>query len=691
LDEWIEVVALSKHVNKMPKLNYTYPKGENRSRGFYSFLLCVLDFALLNVSFYALNYWKRGTFDLQPRYFRLLIAFYLIWFFISIFTKKFRVNSSGSYWDCIALFVKSGLYGAYCAAFIIIMFSFSEFSRLHVFSTWALLAIQEGVIFTLYYAVGGRGLPGKMRSARHMHELHGVKSSDGDNFSRFLLVSDFVLVGVSFFLVNYLKRGHLYLLPEYEKLLLIIYGLWFGISLATRKYIRRHYQNYYHALWPWIKSAILMVAVMSVVVFGLRGFYFSRTQVFGTIFVLVILEALFFGFYYIFKKYRKAEQDIESVDDVKAFLGQRKLPVEVDFEEIRRFLMEPIRLRLKKKVLKDDPDVFAMLDQAINLSEIVQAETAILNSTASLNSEIINIRPLRLFINLSKVNDIRWINRYFLGVYEMLPPGGYFFGKAHTISTHKAWLYRKYPKQIANGIYFVDFLVNRICPKIPFTKQLYFLLTKGKGRVISKAEMLGRLCFCGFEIVVEKEIDERLYFLACKAKTSSVEQSPSYGPLVGFTRIGANNAPIRTHKFRTMHPYSEFLQDYVYAKSGLREGGKMENDFRVTGWGKFMRKFWLDELPMLYNWIKGDLQMVGVRPLSAHYLSLYDKDLRELRQKVNPGLIPPFYADMPKTFDEICESEEKYIKAYLEKPIKTQLIYFLKAMYNISIKGVRSN
>jgi len=79
-----------------------------------------------------------------------------------------------------------------------------------------------------------------------------------------------------------------------------------------------------------------------------------------------------------------------------------------------------------------------------------------------------------------------------------------------------------------------------------------------------------------------------------------------------------------------------------------------------------------------------------VRPLSAHYLSLYSKDLQEMRKKVKPGLIPPFYADMPVTFDEICESERRYIQAYEENPVKTQWVYFWKAFWNIVFKGARS-
>ena len=152
-----------------------------------------------------------------------------------------------------------------------------------------------------------------------------------------------------------------------------------------------------------------------------------------------------------------------------------------------------------------------------------------------------------------------------------------------------------------------------------------------------------------------------------------------------------NGQPITVYKFRTMHPYSEFLQKYIYEKNSLQVGGKLNNDFRVTGWGKIMRKYWLDELPMLYNWIRGELKIVGVRPLSHQYLSLYSEDLKQKRRLVKPGLIPPFFVDMPKTFEEICDSEERYINAYENNPIKTQWTYFWKALSNIVFKGARSS
>ena len=210
-------------------------------------------------------------------------------------------------------------------------------------------------------------------------------------------------------------------------------------------------------------------------------------------------------------------------------------------------------------------------------------------------------------------------------------------------------------------------------------------------RLISRAELLGRLNFCGFDIVAEKVIDNKHYVIARKVKTTSLDTSPTYGPLVQLKRSGLGGQMVNIYKFRTMHPYSEYLQQYVYDRQGLHEGGKIENDFRVTTWGRVMRKFWLDELPMLYNWVKGDLSVVGVRPLSFHYLELYDQELQTLRRKVKPGLVPPFYADLPRTFEEICESERRYIKAFLKKPYRTQVVYFWRCFVNIVFKGARSN
>ena len=140
-----------------------------------------------------------------------------------------------------------------------------------------------------------------------------------------------------------------------------------------------------------------------------------------------------------------------------------------------------------------------------------------------------------------------------------------------------------------------------------------------------------------------------------------------------------------------MHPFSEYLQSYIATTHGLQKGGKFKNDPRVTTAGRFFRKFWLDEIPMFVNVFNGQMKIFGVRPLSSQYLNLYPEHLKELRAKVKPGLIPPFYADLPSTLEEITESEETYLRKYIKNPFKTDCIYFVKAMKNILIKGARSN
>ncbi len=139
-----------------------------------------------------------------------------------------------------------------------------------------------------------------------------------------------------------------------------------------------------------------------------------------------------------------------------------------------------------------------------------------------------------------------------------------------------------------------------------------------------------------------------------------------------------------------MHAYSEYLQEYIYQKNNLQSGGKFKDDFRVTGAGKFMRKFWLDELPMIFNLLRGDMKLVGVRPLSKQYFNLYTEELKEKRLRFKPGLVPPFYVDMPKTFEEIMASENKYLDAYAKNPLRTDIKYLFLAAFNIIFKRARS-
>jgi lipopolysaccharide/colanic/teichoic acid biosynthesis glycosyltransferase len=304
---------------------------------------------------------------------------------------------------------------------------------------------------------------------------------------------------------------------------------------------------------------------------------------------------------------------------------------------------------------------------------------------------IMKDKELEQVVNEERINDVRYLNKYFENVNRTLKLGGIFKGNVETYLVRRERILKKFPVPFNKIYLFFDTFLVRVSPKLWITKNLYFIITNGKGRVLSKAETYGRLYSCGFEIVDEEYKNNKIYFTFKKVKNPFYDMNPSYGFLIRLNRIGKHGKSIKVYKLRTMRPYSEYLQEYIFKKNDLQEGGKIKNDFRISPEGRLFRKFWIDELPMLINILKGDMKIVGVRPLSKHFFSLYSKELQEKRIQFKPGFIPPFYVDLPKTFDEIMASELKYLNSYSKAPFKTDVLYFLLAFKNVLFKGARSN
>jgi hypothetical protein len=293
-------------------------------------------------------------------------------------------------------------------------------------------------------------------------------------------------------------------------------------------------------------------------------------------------------------------------------------------------------------------------------------------------------------INLSRINNIRYINKFFEAINEKLDTEGYYIGCVETITARRN---RKRLSKVPliGSLYFsFEFIFLRFFPKIVFLKTIYFKITRGRNRLLSKAETLGRLVSCGFEIENYETFEGLLYFVAKKKTAPLANINPSYGLFYRMPRVGKNKKTIGIYKLRTMHPYSEFLQAYMYSIQGTSNGDKANDDFRVTKWGKFFRKFWIDELPMIINLLRGEVKIIGVRPLSIPKFDMYPDELQEKRTQFKPGLIPPFYSDLPESFEELIKSENNYLDAYKISPLKTDFIYFFSAIRNIIFKGARS-
>ena len=239
-------------------------------------------------------------------------------------------------------------------------------------------------------------------------------------------------------------------------------------------------------------------------------------------------------------------------------------------------------------------------------------------------------------------------------------------------------------------IWLADALINRVIPRFKVTSRLYKKLATRRNKPVSLAETLGRLAYCGFDIIETRRIKDNYYFEVLKTSEPVRNNPVSTGLFFPMKRVGKNGKIITVYKVRTMHPYSEYIQDYILKMNGYNNVGKPAEDFRVTSWGKFLRKYWLDEIPQILNVLKGNMQLIGVRPLSKVRYNEFPEDLKNERIKFKPGCIPPYVAlCMPDAKGNI-EAERIYLRDLSRGVHTTNIRYMFMALYNIFTNKIRS-
>ena len=108
-------------------------------------------------------------------------------------------------------------------------------------------------------------------------------------------------------------------------------------------------------------------------------------------------------------------------------------------------------------------------------------------------------------------------------------------------------------------------------------------------------------------------------------------------------RVGRNDTPFRIIKFRSMYRDSQqrlakLLENNEDVRNEWQANFKLKNDPRITRVGKFLRATSLDELPQIFNVIKGDMSLVGPRPVLQKEIDLYYKDYSDYYYLVRPGI-----------------------------------------------------
>ena len=148
-------------------------------------------------------------------------------------------------------------------------------------------------------------------------------------------------------------------------------------------------------------------------------------------------------------------------------------------------------------------------------------------------------------------------------------------------------------------------------------------------------------------------------------------------------RIGKDGKEIGIYKFRSMvqnaeDMIAEFTEEQ---KKEFRENYKLQDDPRVTKIGKFLRKTSLDELPQILNILKGDLSIIGPRPVIKRELEKYENN-KEKFLSVKPGLTGFWAANgrSDTTYSERVQMELYYID---HMSLKMDIKIFFKTIISV--------
>jgi lipopolysaccharide/colanic/teichoic acid biosynthesis glycosyltransferase len=635
---------------------------------------------LLYVTTFVVFYFYRRGFNVNSLYLSYFGYYLLAWGLAALISRKFKERENREFLPNLYPFLIS---------FILMMgilAALTTFLRFYDISNYIILSsLFSAFFFEISYII----------------YINGFQFGIGKNRKLILsyktLLLDFIIL---FWVMTFTVHFHDRLgFPIDDKFYLMMIGVlifWLVSGIFSHQFPPFHSKiDFWRYSWGFLKSYTILMALLSFTMIQLRYPIDQYDHIFFGVVIYTVWSFIVTNIAFVSNRPRRTDEINISLLKAQTLIEfeesvfeskpdkQYKLPDTV-------IATPQLKEKLNKIYLKNEGALLSFLEENLDLTSFDLTRSVILRSRDIYNVEVLPENFIHFFMNLHETNDLRRLNAYFIEVNKRLVDGGVFIGRVEPIMFRYRRFLKQYPFYFGQLFYFIDFMWRRVFPKLPLMKKIYFAVTQGKNRAISLAESLGRLYYCGFELIGSTEIDDFVYFIARRAKEPYKDTNPSYGPLFKMKRIGKDGKTIFVYKMRTMHPYSEYLQKYVYERNSLDIGGKIKDDFRISNWGKVFRKLWIDELPMIINLLKGDLKLVGVRPLSKHYMSLYTEELREKRIKTKPGLVPPFYVDMPKTLEEIIASELKYLEAYQKSPLLTDIKYFFLSFYNIIIKKARS-
>lgn len=157
-----------------------------------------------------------------------------------------------------------------------------------------------------------------------------------------------------------------------------------------------------------------------------------------------------------------------------------------------------------------------------------------------------------------------------------------------------------------------------------------------------------------------------------------VIDSPGASPIFVQKRVGKNGKEFNFYKFRSMVPNAEVMLDSLLDRNEMDGPAfKIQDDPRITRFGKFIRRACIDELPQLFNIIKGEMSFVGPRPPLPREVAMYD-EYQMQRLSVTPGLTC-YWQIQPQrnsiSFDDWMKCDLRYLE---ERSFATDISIFFK-------------
>lgn len=143
--------------------------------------------------------------------------------------------------------------------------------------------------------------------------------------------------------------------------------------------------------------------------------------------------------------------------------------------------------------------------------------------------------------------------------------------------------------------------------------------------------------------------------------------SPGAGAFYCQMRAGRYGKPFRMWKFRTMVPNADELLEKIKEEHGNEMDGpvfKLDRDPRVFAFGAILRRLSIDELPQLLNVLRGEMSLVGPRPLPLYEVQAFEKSSHRRRLSVKPGITCEWQAggrNKITNFEDWVEMDLRYI------------------------------